>query len=161
MFLNAGKRLGYSFYRFWAIKGKPTGGWGQPYPPPRLSLRELQFYFMKNLETLPHPLRQFQLTQRKRWITQDSHIENQKLFRICYFLNKIYNKKKKKNWTKFDRSRGCGLNTITQDEKRFPVEKVLRISLSTCRVTLSVIRGTKQWKWSFRYILTFTALITF
>ena len=72
-------------------------GIGQPYPPPRLSLRELQFYFMKNLETLPHPLRQFQLTQRKRWITQDSHIENQKLFRICYFLNKIYNKKKKKN----------------------------------------------------------------
>ena len=53
---------------------------------------------MKNLETLPHPLRQFQLTQRKRWITQDSHIENQKLFRICYFLNKIYNKKKKKKF---------------------------------------------------------------
>ena len=69
---------------------------------------------MKNLETLPHPLRQFQLTQRKRWITQDSHIENQELFRICYFLNKIYNKKKKnlnkiwqvkRMWVEYDYTR--------------------------------------------------------
>ena len=26
MFLNAAKYQGYSFYRFWVIKGKPTGG---------------------------------------------------------------------------------------------------------------------------------------
>ena len=26
MFLNAAKRQGYSFYRFWVIMGKPTGG---------------------------------------------------------------------------------------------------------------------------------------
>ena len=30
MLLNAAKCQGYSFYRFWVIKGKPTGG---NYPP--------------------------------------------------------------------------------------------------------------------------------
>ena len=27
MLLNAAKFQGYSFYSFWVIKGKPTGGW--------------------------------------------------------------------------------------------------------------------------------------
>ena len=35
MLLNAAKFQGYSFYRFWVIKGKQTGGF---YPPPRLGL---------------------------------------------------------------------------------------------------------------------------
>ena len=29
MLLNAAKCQGYSFYRFWVINGKPTGGWGE------------------------------------------------------------------------------------------------------------------------------------
>ena len=33
MLLNAAKFQGYSFYRSWVIKGKPTGG-RQNYPPP-------------------------------------------------------------------------------------------------------------------------------
>ena len=36
MQLNAAKCQGYSFYHFWSIKGKPTGG-GLP-PPARLGL---------------------------------------------------------------------------------------------------------------------------
>ena len=42
MLLNAAKCQGYSFYRFWVIKGKPTwrGGGGKiiPPPPPRFGL---------------------------------------------------------------------------------------------------------------------------
>ena len=40
MLLNAAKLQGYSFYRFWVIKGKPTQGGGLNYPPspPRLGL---------------------------------------------------------------------------------------------------------------------------
>ena len=34
MLLNAAKCKGYSFYRFWVIKGKPTGEGGQNYPQP-------------------------------------------------------------------------------------------------------------------------------
>ena len=36
MLLNATKFQGYSFYRFWVIKRKPTGGGGAklPHPPP-------------------------------------------------------------------------------------------------------------------------------
>ena len=41
MLLNATKRQGNSFYRFWVIKGKPTGERGNyPPPPPRLGLME-------------------------------------------------------------------------------------------------------------------------
>ena len=41
---------GCSFYRFWVIKGKPTGG-GEgrvklPLPPPRLGLKLLLFHFI-------------------------------------------------------------------------------------------------------------------
>ena len=43
MLLNAAKFQGYSFNRFWVIKGKPTGGWEvklrPPTQPPRLGLR--------------------------------------------------------------------------------------------------------------------------
>ena len=43
MLLNAAKFQGYSFYRSWVIKGKPTGGGGggggiTPCPKPRLGL---------------------------------------------------------------------------------------------------------------------------
>ena len=40
MLLNAAKFQGYNFYRFWVIKGKPTGGGGVKIttPPPRLGL---------------------------------------------------------------------------------------------------------------------------
>ena len=39
MLLNAANFQGYSFYRFWVIKGKPTGeGVGKIPPPPRLEL---------------------------------------------------------------------------------------------------------------------------
>ena len=38
--LNAGKFQGYSFYRFWVIKGKPTWGEVKLHPsPPRLGLK--------------------------------------------------------------------------------------------------------------------------
>ena len=33
MLLNAGKCQGYSFHRFWVVKGKPTGGKITPLPP--------------------------------------------------------------------------------------------------------------------------------
>ena len=32
-YLNAAKYQGYSFTRFWIIKGKPTRGWNYPTPP--------------------------------------------------------------------------------------------------------------------------------
>ena len=38
MLLNAAKYQGYSFYRFWLIKRKPTEGVKSPLPPPRLGL---------------------------------------------------------------------------------------------------------------------------
>ena len=34
MLLNAAKFQGYSFYCFWVIKGKPTGGGGKITPSP-------------------------------------------------------------------------------------------------------------------------------
>ena len=37
MLLNAAKFQGYSFYRFWVIKGKPTGVGGVKLPPPPLN----------------------------------------------------------------------------------------------------------------------------
>ena len=39
MLLNAAKFQGYSFYRFWVIKGNPTGGGVKSPPPPRLGLK--------------------------------------------------------------------------------------------------------------------------
>ena len=49
MLLNAAKFQGYSFYRFWVIKGKPLGGKITP-PLPRLGLNTLNFYiFFRNL----------------------------------------------------------------------------------------------------------------
>ena len=41
--LNAAKIQGYSFYRFWVIKGKPTVGAGKTTPPPlpRLGLKAM------------------------------------------------------------------------------------------------------------------------
>ena len=36
MLRNAAKFQGYSFYRFWVIKGKPTGRGGNPPRPPAL-----------------------------------------------------------------------------------------------------------------------------
>ena len=47
MLPNAAKCQVYSFYRFWVIKGKPTGQGGNcppppPPPPPRLELIKLQ-----------------------------------------------------------------------------------------------------------------------
>ena len=44
MLLNAAKCQGYSVYRFWVIKGKPTGGVKLPPPsplPPRLGLKNI------------------------------------------------------------------------------------------------------------------------
>ena len=38
MLLNVAKCQGYSFYRFWVITGKPTGGGGErKFPPPPIS----------------------------------------------------------------------------------------------------------------------------
>ena len=45
MLLNAGKCQGYSFYRFWVIKGKPTGGLVTPLT--RLGLRNDDFAFSR------------------------------------------------------------------------------------------------------------------
>ena len=39
MLLNAAKYQGYSFYRFWVIEGKPTGGRGVKLPPPTNQIR--------------------------------------------------------------------------------------------------------------------------
>ena len=41
MLLNAAKWQGYSYYRFWVIKGKPTGG------QPRLGLAQKQTLFQR------------------------------------------------------------------------------------------------------------------
>ena len=38
MLLNAAKFQGYSFYRFWVIKEKPTGGGDKTTPQSRLGL---------------------------------------------------------------------------------------------------------------------------
>ena len=42
MLLNAAKYQGYSFYRFWVIKGRPT--WGVKLPP----LTQIRVNFIKN-----------------------------------------------------------------------------------------------------------------
>ena len=48
MLLNAAKYQGYSFYRFWVIKGKPTGGRENYAPfPPILGLKD--YFFVQNL----------------------------------------------------------------------------------------------------------------
>ena len=39
MLLNAAKWQGYSFYRFWVINGKPTGGGGEFFTPPHTQIR--------------------------------------------------------------------------------------------------------------------------
>ena len=39
MLLNAAKFQGYSFYRFWVIKRKPTGGWGKITTSPLTQIR--------------------------------------------------------------------------------------------------------------------------
>ena len=44
MLLNAAKFQGYSFYRFWVIKGKPTGEIKSP--PPRLGLSYLMLHVL-------------------------------------------------------------------------------------------------------------------
>ena len=41
MLLHAAKCQRYSFYRFWVIKGKPTGGVKLSHPSPRLGLQVL------------------------------------------------------------------------------------------------------------------------
>ena len=45
----AAKSLGYSFYSFWVIKWKPTGGEPRitlpPLPPPWLGLKANNFYY--------------------------------------------------------------------------------------------------------------------
>ena len=40
MLLNPTKCQGYSFYRFWAIKGKPIGGKGVDLPPPQIRVKQ-------------------------------------------------------------------------------------------------------------------------
>ena len=46
MLMNAAKFQGYSFNRFWVIKGKPTGG--VKLPPPHIRV-ELIGYNLKNI----------------------------------------------------------------------------------------------------------------
>ena len=46
MLLNAAKCQGYSFYRFWVIKGKPTGGSKITLPPPRLGLIDVNWFYI-------------------------------------------------------------------------------------------------------------------
>ena len=46
MLLNAAKYQGYSFYHFWVIKGKHTGGGGgENNTPPRLGLRHIIYCY--------------------------------------------------------------------------------------------------------------------
>ena len=55
MLLNSAKCQGYSFYRFWVIKGKPTGGKiTPPLHPPRLGLRDIQRSMSMLLDTRFH-----------------------------------------------------------------------------------------------------------
>ena len=65
MLLNAVKCLGYSFYHFSVIKGKPTGAGGKIIPPPpptdtpRLGLIALWiilvFFTTKNIDVNSNP----------------------------------------------------------------------------------------------------------
>ena len=41
MLLNAAKCQGYSFYRFWVIKGKPTGRWGVNLPTTQIRVNKI------------------------------------------------------------------------------------------------------------------------
>ena len=49
MLLNAAKFQGYSFYRFWVIKGKPTGG-GVKLPPPLHDPTQIRVNSLKRLK---------------------------------------------------------------------------------------------------------------
>ena len=49
--MNTSKFQGYSFYRLWVIKGKPTGGVKLPPPPPRLWLKEITIRPWKQQKT--------------------------------------------------------------------------------------------------------------
>ena len=45
MLLNAAKCQGYSFYCFWVIKGKPTGGGDSPLPPTQIKVKDIKNLF--------------------------------------------------------------------------------------------------------------------
>ena len=47
MLLNAAKCQGYSFYCFWVIEGKRTGG-KIAHPPPGLGLKQTTLFFHSN-----------------------------------------------------------------------------------------------------------------
>ena len=58
--LNAAKSQGYRFYRFWVIKGKPTGGKITPSPPPRLALIiDLNFLVSAVITQIFNPTKEF------------------------------------------------------------------------------------------------------
>ena len=48
MLVNAAEFQGYSFYRFWITKGKPTGKIPPP-PPPTLGLRTQGYFKSKDI----------------------------------------------------------------------------------------------------------------
>ena len=51
MLFNAAKCQGYSFYRFWAIKEKPTGrgrGITSPLPPPQIRVKQWEVFIAAN-----------------------------------------------------------------------------------------------------------------
>ena len=50
MLMNTAKCHGYSFCRFWVIKGKPTGGWG--YPPDYIYINIVQYKVILKATTL-------------------------------------------------------------------------------------------------------------
>ena len=49
MLPNAAKYQGYSFYRFWVIKGKPTGGKITPPPPSSKQISVKNIFFTEHL----------------------------------------------------------------------------------------------------------------
>ena len=91
MVLNAVKIQSYSFYRFWVIKGKPTGKEGGGYPtPPRLGLRNIL-----NLRCLNRSQKKKQKTKRK--------YQSQKYFRssCSEIFREIQNNNKKIRYVMF------------------------------------------------------------
>ena len=44
MLLNATKCQGYSFYRFWVIKGKARGGGGKFTSPTQIRVKQVPFF---------------------------------------------------------------------------------------------------------------------
>ena len=89
---NSAKCQGYSFYHFWVIKGKPTGGKITPTQPPRLGLRDIQRSMSSLLDTRFHIWLIMTLYYKMRQILLQNAtaILLQNATEVCYKMRQVF-----------------------------------------------------------------------